>query len=60
VCHYALVLADKQTGVKDIIQNMLLKEKALHFLEDIFADIFIQPGIKIGHWNLYWQHQRRT
>jgi len=37
---------------------LISKGKLLGFIEDIFADLLIQPGIKIGHWALKREHER--
>ena len=42
-----------------MIKSLLGKEKIKHFLDNLIADIFIQPGIKIGHWEEHWKHQKR-
>ncbi len=49
----------KNSKLKKIINDILKKEKILHFFEDIFADFFIQAGIKKGHWNLKIEHEKR-
>lgn len=56
---FNLLFYEKDTRLIQIIKEMLGKEKVSHFLEDLFADIFIHPGIKIGHWQSYWDHKRR-
>lgn len=59
VSRYAVLIENRQEGLRKIISLMMKKEKVLDFLNDVFADLFIQPGIKIGHWDLYWQHKKR-
>ncbi|MBI4226527.1 hypothetical protein HY612_05445, partial [Candidatus Roizmanbacteria bacterium] len=59
VVTYGLLFHKRQTKLVEIIKNMLLKEKALGFLEDLFAELFIQPGLKIGHHQLKWEHKKR-
>lgn len=59
VSRYAVLIEGKEKGVRKIVENMIKKEKVLDFLEDTFVDLFIQPGFKIGHWDLYWQHKKR-
>jgi len=56
---YSLLFNQKETQLIKIIKNLLLKEKMLGFLEDVFADLFIQPGIKIGHYKRAWEHKKR-
>ena len=58
VSKFAILFNNKETKTVKLIEKMLLKEKVLNFLEDTFADLFIQPGIKIGHWDSYWKHER--
>ena len=59
VAKFSLLFYDKETQLIAIISKLLSKEKISHFLEDLFADLFIQPGIKIGHWQSYWDHKKR-
>lgn len=59
VAKFSLLFYDKETKLIGIINELLSKEEVNHFLEDLFADIFIQPGLKIGHWQSYWDHKRR-
>jgi len=59
VSRYAILFNDKETKIIKLLKTMITKEKVLDFLEDTFADLFIQPGIKKGHWELYWEHKKR-
>lgn len=59
VAKFSLLFYEKETKTIEIIKSLLAKEKVLNFLEDAFAGIFIQPGIKIGHWDSYWHHKKR-
>lgn len=59
VAKFSLLFYDKETQLIAIISELLSKEKISHFLEDLFADLFIRPGIKIGHWQMYWDHKRK-
>lgn len=59
VAKFSLLFYEKEAKIIRVIKSLLRKEKVTHFLEDLFADIFIQPGIKIGHWEEYWKHKRR-
>lgn len=59
VSKFNLLFFEKKTRLIKIIQSITKKEKIGHFLEDLFADLFIQPGIKIGHWQSYWDHKKR-
>lgn len=56
---FNLLFYEKDTRLIQIIEDMLGRKKISNFLEDLFADIFIQPGIKVGHWQSYWDHKRR-
>jgi len=59
VAKFSLLFYDKDTRLIGIIGELLSKETISHFFEDLFADIFISPGLKIGHWQSYWDHKRR-
>ena len=55
---YAAKFYKKDSKLVNMIQSMLKKEKFFNFLEDIFAGLTIQPGIKIGDWQRHWDHKR--
>lgn len=59
VAKFTLLFYDKDTKLIGIIGELLNQEKISHFFEDLFADIFISPGLKIGHWQMHWDHKRR-
>ncbi len=59
VYHYAIHFYKKESELIDVLQIMLMKEKVLGFLDDLLADVLIQPGVKIGHWQSYWDHKRK-
>jgi len=59
VCRYAVLIEGKEKGIKKIVSDMMKKEKVLDFLEEAFSELFIQPGIKKGHWASYWQYKKR-
>lgn len=59
VAKFSLLFYDKETKLIGIIGELLNKEDISHFFEDLFEDIFIKPGLKIGHWQMHWDHKRR-
>ncbi|MEK7633483.1 MAG: Trp family transcriptional regulator [Patescibacteria group bacterium] len=59
VLFYSVVYKEKRTQITDLIEQMLKKEKVLNFLEDLFADLTIHPGIYIGHHKLKWEHEKK-
>ena len=59
VAKFSLLFYDKETKLIEIIGDLLNNENINHFFEDLFADIFISPGLKIGHWQMHWDHKRR-
>ncbi len=59
VAKFCLLFAEKESRIILIIKSILRKEKISHFFEDLFNDLFTQPGIKIGHWKNYWEHKKR-
>ncbi len=59
VSRYAALFYEKDQKIVTLLKSMITKEKALNFLEDTFADLLIQPGIKVGHWQSYWDHKRK-
>ena len=59
VLFYSFTYKDKKVQTTKIIEQMLKKEKVLNFLEDLFADLTIHPGVYIGHHQLKWEHEKR-
>ncbi|OGK14703.1 hypothetical protein A3C98_03540 [Candidatus Roizmanbacteria bacterium RIFCSPHIGHO2_02_FULL_37_15] len=59
VSKYSLLFYEKETESIQIIRRIISKGKILGFIDDIFSDLLIQPGVKIGHWQLKHEHKRR-
>lgn len=59
VCKYSILLESKSSEMVKIIKEIILKEKAFDFIDNLLADFFIKPGFQIGHWDLYWKHKRK-
>ncbi|MBI4225706.1 hypothetical protein HY612_01195 [Candidatus Roizmanbacteria bacterium] len=55
---YSVLFYKRDTKVVKIIKDMLVKEKVLDFMEDIFAGLWIQPGLKKGHYKLKWEYEQ--
>jgi len=56
---YWSLLQSKTNGAQKTLERISKQKNVLSFFEDLFADIFIQPGIKKGHWQSYWEDQKR-
>ncbi|MCR4277025.1 MAG: trp operon repressor [Candidatus Roizmanbacteria bacterium] len=59
ILYYATTFYKRNSQVVNIINKMLKNEKVLNFLDDFFANFMIHPGVYIGHWKLYRDHQRK-
>lgn len=59
IVHYATMYHLQENKIVKIIQNKLLKEKVVNFLDDLFADLYIQPGMRIGHYALKYAHETK-
>jgi len=59
VAKFALLNCQKENKLVELMKSMIKKEKVLNFFDDLMADLFIQPGIKIGHHKLHWEHERK-
>ncbi len=59
VLFYSVVYKEKKVQTTKLIKQMIEKEKVLNFLEDLFVDLTIHPGIYIGHHQLNWEHEKR-
>ncbi len=58
VSKYYLFLTNKKLKLIKIFKNKIFKEKFIKKIDNIFSDFFIQPGFKIGHWQLYWEKKK--
>jgi len=59
ILFYATTFYKRNSRIVNIINKMLKNERALNFLDDFFASFMIRPGVYIGHWKLYRNHQRK-
>jgi len=59
VSKYSLYLTNNDLKIVKLIKILAKKEKIFQTIDNLLADFFIQPGIKIGHWDLYWKHKRK-
>lgn len=59
VAKFSVLFYRKDTKVVRVIKKMIKQEKILDFIDDMFTDLFIQPGIKMGHWRMYWENKKR-
>ncbi|MBI5122931.1 hypothetical protein HZA75_03680 [Candidatus Roizmanbacteria bacterium] len=59
VLFYSVAYKEKRAQITNLIEQMLKKEKVLNFLEDLFADLTIHPGIYIGHHKLKWEYEKK-
>lgn len=59
VLFYSVIYKKNKLQTTKLIEQMLKKEKVLNFLEDLFADLMIRPGIYIGHHQLKYEHEKK-
>jgi len=59
VLKFQLLFYDRNTPLIEMLKRMMTEKEVLSFIDDFFADIFIQPGRKIGHWQLYWDQIKK-
>jgi len=52
VAQYILRFRHKKSHINQIVKNIICKEKIVGTMRDVFAELFIQPGIKKGHHRL--------
>ncbi|PIP62752.1 hypothetical protein CO083_02410 [Candidatus Roizmanbacteria bacterium CG_4_9_14_0_8_um_filter_34_12] len=60
VSKYSLYLTNTNLKLVKIIKLLAKKEKIFETIDNLLADFLIQPGIKMGHWKLYWEHKRKN
>jgi len=61
---YNLFLANKKLKLVKVLKAKAIREEIFWKIDEILAEFVIQPGIKLGHWQLYWnqkqkEHQRK-
>lgn len=49
VAQYILRFRNKKSLINQIVKKVIQREKVKGAIEDVFAELFIQPGIKKGH-----------
>ncbi len=59
ISKFSLLFYKKDTALISTIKQLLKKENISNFFDDLISDLFTQPGIKIGHWQRYWEHKKR-
>lgn len=59
VAKYVLLFYQKETKSIILIRNFITQGKILGFLDDVFAEILIQPRLRKGHLKIYLNHQSR-
>lgn len=59
VAKFFLLFNGKESATITMINRLIKNEKIKFFIEDFFADLFIQPGIKKGHWNMYMKNKQK-
>lgn len=58
VAKFSLLFYKKDTDLVKLVKFLISKGKILGFIEDLFMDFYIQPGIKRGHWKMKVDYQR--
>ncbi len=59
VSRYSVMFHKKESALIKILDKLVKKEAISQFLDDMLAGLLIQPGYKIGHWELYWARERK-
>jgi Trp operon repressor len=58
VAVYAWMLHKKEATFVSDLKKIIAKEKLVEGIDDVLAEIFIQPGLRLGHWQKYWNRER--
>ena len=59
IAKFSLLFYQKETKSIQMLKSMITKGKVLGFIEDMFSELYIQPGLKIGHHQLKYEHKKR-
>ena len=59
ISRYSIIFDDKNSQLSSIFKKMEKEETYVRFFDDLLTNIFIQPGVKIGHWKHYWDRKKR-
>ena len=57
VAKYVLLFSNKESRLNQILKTILNSREMRNYLLDIFSELFIQPGIKKGHWELHQKYK---
>lgn len=58
VVHWSLILNNSNSVLLKTLSKISFQIGIGSLIEDLLTDLLLQPGIKKGHWNLYWQRER--
>ncbi len=58
VAQYILRFRHKKSLINQIIKSVIQKEKIKNVVTDVFAELFIQPGIRKGHYRLKYEWEK--
>jgi Trp operon repressor len=59
VSKYALYYLNCSKPLKTILKSIENKEKIINIIDDLFAELFIRPGLYKNHWSLYTDYINR-
>ncbi len=59
VTKFNLLFWEKESRIIKVFKQTIRREKVKNMLTDILADFYIQPGLKIGHHQMAWEHKKR-
>ena len=59
VSRYSVIIDNSNGKVKNTVLKMIKRENIEQHLDDIVSGLLVQPGIRVGSWQEYWNYKKR-
>jgi len=59
VSKFSLLFKEKESKIAKLINNLQASESVVNLLDDLVFNLFNQRGFKKGHWQEYWEYEKR-
>ena len=59
VSRYAVAYIHCSPIIKDLFSKIETKEKIINIIDDLFSELFYQPGLYKNHWQFYQEYLKR-
>lgn len=59
VSKFSLLFKESESKIAKILNGLRVNEDVINLLDDLIFNLFNQRGFKKGHWQEYWDHEKR-